>query len=67
MGKCMNCGQDLGHGHSGYCRSCTEAISGRRVPERITCATCDGSGRGANGQTCPDCNGQGSISTEDWK
>lgn len=68
MTNCMRCGQALGPLRLGYCRACAEAISGRTFPDRIECATCEGSGKWASGQPCPDCNGQGSISTEDdWK
>ena len=67
MANCYRCGTDLGPLTLGYCRTCTEALSGHKIPERIECATCSGTGKWAGGRACEDCQGRGWFSTEDWK
>ena len=52
------------------CRACAERLSGHPIPDRIPCATCDGTGewiRPDGTIPCEDCQGRGWVSTKDWK
>lgn len=70
MANCTECGKWLGALAYGRCKACAGRLSGHPVPDKIPCATCEGTGewiRITGNIPCEDCQGRGWVSTEDWK
>jgi hypothetical protein len=64
--RCLQCGKEFPEGHFGYCRDCAAALSGVPIPDRIECATCNGTGKWPDGSVCEDCGGAGWKDTSTW-